>query len=159
MGRPRFYPTPRRVDVATPAVATGWTRRNDSGGMWIVRSLAFRLVTDANVANRFVSISATAGEDVWFRTVVQVAHTAGLTVDYSAWAGGHSSTVLTSVGMLAWPGEGLWLPPGHDLAAAVAGIQAGDQLSACFLQVIELPEVLPANLMPMVTTFTEEDGI
>lgn len=156
--KPRWYPTPRRVDVTTPAVAQGWSRINDSGGTWIIRSVAFRMVTDANVGPRTVSIAATAGEDVWFRTVVQVDQTAGLTRDFSAWPASPATTVDKPVVLLPWPDEGLWLPPGHVLAATVTGIQAGDQLSSIFLSVVELPETLPASLMPIVTTFVEEDG-
>jgi hypothetical protein len=124
----------------------------------VIRSLAFRLVSDATAPTRLIAMSATAGEDVWFRTVSQFAHPANTTVDYSAWAGSPSSTVAGFVETIAWPHDGLWLPPGHILTTTVSAIGVADQISAIFLQVIELPEVLPASLAPMITTFVEEDG-
>jgi hypothetical protein len=156
--RPRWYPTPRRVDIATPAVATGWSRINDSGGYWVIKSLAFQLATDANVANRFVTVAAAAAEDAWWRTTSQIAQPASLTRQYSGWDSSPSTTVDSgSVVLLAFPADGLWLPPGNTLSSAIIGVAAGDQLSAIFLSVIELPRTLPASLLPMIGTFVDEE--
>lgn len=158
MSQPRWMPNFRRVPVAAPAVATNWSRTNDSGGVWVIRSVVFRLVNDANVQNRFVEVNATAGEDVWFRSGAQVAQVAGQDRFHSAYAGSGLSTADCPTYTLGWPADGLWLPPGHVLASSVANIQAGDQLSGILLQVIELPDTLPMSVLPMVTTFIENDG-
>jgi len=157
MGRSRWAPVPRRIQVAQPAAGASWTQLNDSGGLWLVRALTFTFVTSAVVATRFAAITATAGEDVWFRTTAQLGQLTTLTRNYAAWAGSPASTVDATTLLMPWPTEGLWLPPGHVLASTVALIDVGDQLSAVTLTVIEYPEVLPSHLAPMPYTFTEDD--
>lgn len=157
MPRPRWTPTPRRVNVATPAAGANWTQLNDSGGGWLVRGIAYTLVTSAAVANRLNGVTATAGEDVWFRTTAQLVQTATLTRGYSAWPGSPATTVDAGALLMPWPTDGLWLPPGHVLASTVALIDVADQLSLIVLDVIEYPETLPAHMLPMPYTYTEDD--
>jgi hypothetical protein len=157
MPRQRWALTPRKEPVPTPAPGVNWSRTNDSGGTWLVRSIMFRFVTAAAAANRIVSVVATSAEDRWFLTTSGLAQAATLTADYSAFPGAAPTVALGPAGLLALPDDGLWLPPGHVIASEVSAIQAADQLSAIVLTVIEMPEVLPEHYLPGTPVYTEDD--
>lgn len=156
MARQRNRPQWRRIVQIAPAVATDWTLRNDRGSLWLIRSIIFSLVTDANVANRSVAIQVTAGEDVWFRTVSAVVQAASLTRTYSAFTGSPAGADNASAILMAWPTDGLWVPPGHVVSSLTGLIQAGDQFGALLADVVEYPETVMANLIP--SPFLYEDS-
>ncbi len=145
--RPRTI-TRRRVDVAQPGVGLEWLRTNDSGRLWLVRAVAFRFVTSAVVANRSVGIRAQAAEDVWFRTTPATTQVASLTRDYHAWqgapAGGDSPVAIR----VAWPTPGLWVALGESVGSQTDLIDAGDQYSRIFMDLVEYPDDGPTSLIP-----------
>jgi hypothetical protein len=157
MARQRWRPTPRRVNVTQPGAGANFSRVNDSGGLWVIRGLAFTLTTSAAVANRVMTLLARAAEDVWFRTSAGGVQVASLTFDYSGWPGSGSPSGTTPVALLGWPHDGLWLPPGQVIESDVQAIDAADQISAVVLDVIEYPETLPTHLTPGPTTYENED--
>lgn len=139
MGVRNASPYAKIITVASPAVATEISIPAPGQGLWRVISLAFRLVTDANVANRAVQLFADDGTNVWWRASAAAVQAAGTTVDHGAFAGAATSTLTGTVATLALPSEGLWLEPGWRLRTITANIQAGDQYSAIAALVEEFP--------------------
>jgi len=149
MPEARYAPIHDRIALANPAAGAVWSFTNDKGELLLVRYVTFTLVTDANVANRTVGLTATAGADVWFRSGAVTTQAASLTRNYCAMpavgASGDSAAAIT----LPWPGDGLLLRQGHVLAATLAAVQAGDQFSAIVLDVLRLTPSYPTRLEPM----------
>lgn len=149
MPESRYAPVPDRIAVPNPAAGSVWSFTNDKGELVMVRYVTFTLATDANVANRTVGLTATAGNDVWFRSGAIATQAATLTRNYCGMpaigASGDSAAAIT----LPWPGDGLLLRQGHVLAATLASIQAGDAFTAIVLDVLRLTPSYPTRLEPM----------
>lgn len=146
--RPQF----RRTPVSTPAAGANFSVRNDSGGLWLIRSIAFTFVTAAVAVNRSVALAAQAAEDVWWRTVAATVQATTLTRNYSGWNGSPATGDSAAAILLAWPTDGLWLPPGHSLASTVDNIQGADQLSAVVVYMAEYPDVTGEHYVPSAET-------
>lgn len=140
MTRPIAAPRRRVVRVASPAAGAEWTRVNDSGRLWWVYAVVFRLTTDANVATRVTGVIARQGDDVWFGSSCAQTQAAGLTRRIGAYNGASAADSSASVNRMGWPADGLWLPPGERLESSTSGLQAGDQYSEIVLAVVELDE-------------------
>lgn len=132
------------------------TPRNASG--WLIRTLRFQLVTDANVATRGVTLSATDGSNEWFRSAAGISQAASLTRVYAALDGGVHTAAVGSVIEIGLPVNGLWLPQGHTLRTITENIQATDQFSAVCMFVIEFPAGQGFEQWPAVPIFSEEVG-
>lgn len=157
MGRQRWRPSPRRQLVTQPAAGASWTQLNDSGGLWLVRGLVFVLATSAVVATRVPEVRAAAGTDVWFATPALTGQGASLTTRFSAFPGSPAAGTIGFTSTLPWPTDGLMLPPGHILSVVTTAIDAGDQYSAIFLDLVEYPETLPDNVAPSPFLYTDTD--
>ena len=125
--------------VASPVAGAEWSIAAPGQGLWRVVSAAFRLVTDATVANRTVTLVADDGTDVWFRSVATAQQAASLTVDYGAFAGGSPGGFAGVAGVMPFTQDGLWLQPGWRLRSVTGAIAATDQYSGISLLVEEFP--------------------
>lgn len=130
---------PDHVLGAQPAAGAGFVFKLDATWGWRFRAVRFRLVADANAANRFVTVDYCDAEGtVWESNPALAVQIAAATQDYdfarnrnigvSGIATQPQFTTLTDV----------WLPPGWQLRINVANVQVGDQLSAIRLYVDKL---------------------
>lgn len=154
MATQMFRRTWRTLKVDNPLVATDWVL-TAPGPTWLrVISVAARLVADANVANRRVTVIGDDRTTPWFIQNVTLDVTAGQTVDFC----GHTTGSPSSGGNVITfplPHNGLMLMPGHRLRVSTANIQVGDQWSNILALVDEVPSdgaLFGDDLMPL--TFT-----
>lgn len=124
---------PQASVVANPAVATGISYRVGSSYWERLLSLAFTLVTDANAANRTVTLSILNEDGLTAAAVPTAAvQAASLTRVYtylpnvSVASGPVGSNYLT-------PLPQMFLPPMWTVAVTIGAVQAGDQISAVML--------------------------
>jgi hypothetical protein len=153
----RYAPVPDRIVVPAPVAGSVWSFVNDRGELLLVRYVTFTLTTDANVANRTVGVTATAGGDVWFRSGAIATQAASLARNYCGMpaigASGDSAAAIT----LPWPGDGLLLRQGHVLAATLANVQVGDAFTAIVLDALRLTPSYPTRLEPMPGMYRRND--
>ncbi len=123
--------TPELSSISLTGVAAGAeiSRQVDENRTWRLISFDFRLVADANVANRVVRIRLDDrnGNRVWLSQSLLV-QTAGQTRQYIVAAFGADFGVAggsTNNSILAPPG--LWMPQSFTLRTATIGLQVGDQ--------------------------------
>lgn len=115
--------------LAQPAVAAAFATVVVPGGQtWLLEAIHYRLVTDANAANRFLMLTVDDGEHVIARIPQPVTQAASLTVDYSYTAGGDRNVPAIN-GVVTAPMPRLLLFPGYRITFAATAFQAGDQLS------------------------------
>jgi hypothetical protein len=138
MVQPLYRRNWRTVSAPVPAAGVNWTLRPSGGGTWRVVSLVARLVTDANVANRRVTLSAGDGERTWWQQTSSADQAASLTTDYAAYAGATAGGSVPGTLTVPLPTTGLLLRSGHRLTVAVTNIQAGDAWSAIHAIVDEI---------------------
>lgn len=127
------------LPLDTPSAGGGFTRTID--GRYIVRPLAlhFRIVTDATVANRTVYVQYRDTNGVAFASMLAPVNvTASTTVDFAFWRGlGQADWIGTTP--VTVPLMEAFLLPSWQLAVAIDGVQAGDQLSRIRLYQEEFP--------------------
>lgn len=125
--------------AAQPAAATEFSIPAPGQGLWRVISVAFSLVTDANVANRSVSLSLDDGTTVVWRACAPAVQTAGLTWNYSAFSGAGNGANVGTISYFPLPDNGLWMQPGWRLRSTTANFQAGDRYGSPTVYVEEFP--------------------
>lgn len=101
---------------------------------WLLQSVSVALTTNATVANRTMQITLTDGSGNFYLVgeVGSGVQTASLTIRYSFAPGlGLQGSVIANNVLAPFPS--VLLGPGHKLATAITGIQAGDSvtLTAC----------------------------
>lgn len=116
-----------------PAAAADFTLAMDGRFTSRLLAVSFRLVADANAANRFarVVIEDAAG-NVLAATLAGTAQTANQTIDYSFLANVAGTSVATAVAQVA-PLAPIFLRPTDVLRIDNVNAQAGDQLSRVFV--------------------------
>lgn len=126
----RRHSPPELVIATAPGAGANFTQAVNDGLWWRLLSIAFRLDTDANVANRTARVEYRGSDAVPFLY-------AGNPVTYPA------STVAEDFDLDVWQTEGAWevgtanlgvlkpvlLQPGQDFRLTVVNIQAGDTLT------------------------------
>lgn len=131
----------RSIAGTNPAAAAEITETVPTGARWRVRSASFTLVTDANVANREVTIVLDDGTTILFTSPSGFTHAASLTRRYSAaMIGAQTAPAQATDRQIVLPD--LWLPGGSRLRTVTTNIQAGDDYSAPQLLVEETLEGL-----------------
>jgi hypothetical protein len=123
------------VAIPTPAVASGFSYTYSTSEYWLLRSLCFQMVTDANAANRIVSLDLIdgAGNKIG-RYSSGFTQTATLTTVYT-FALDIATYGANAAASIGAPTPEIWLHPGAKLTVNVAAVQAGDQISAINLAV------------------------
>lgn len=128
--------------------------------LWVVEAVSFRLVTDATVATRVVTVNVDDGTTPYLFTSTNVAHTASLTFDYSAFMGAGVGGGGGGVVVMPWPDGGLPTSPGSRIRTVVESLQAGDQISRVRLLVLAYPTGPRVNPIPRAVTLIEPlDGL
>lgn len=96
-------------------------------------SVAFLLTTDANVANRFVSVQYDDGNGLIFiRAGAAVTFPANSTQLFSGWVGGPAGASATGTPVF-FSLPNVFLDPGRKVTIGVTNIQAGDTLTGIIL--------------------------
>lgn len=128
-------PFPDHLLIPTPAAGASVTFKLDAEWEWNLQSLTFTLATSAVVANRMPFIRyADPDGTFWYSMHAGSASVAGAAGDlYTCVAGLGTSASAAPAGTvkafeLTLPD--VWLPRGWQLQVTVAGMDAGDQLSA-----------------------------
>lgn len=117
------------LTVAKPAAgASGFTYTN-SGAYWeLLDSFSFRLVTDANVANRGVTVKVNdASGAVLVMAPPPIDQAAAITFDYCYAPQISSNNAGQTAGMFPLPS--VWLQPGFTVTVTIGSVQVGDQVS------------------------------
>jgi hypothetical protein len=140
------------IDVATPAA--GATASVTVEGGWFMRVLAARLAitTDANVANRLVTLDFINGRGVTYvQNGASLLVTASTTAQVFEWDI-HRSVSEWNTGTPVWaPLQSVVMPPGFTVKFNVASVQATDQISGLHLWVEKFqtgPRGIPQGMVP-----------
>lgn len=155
----RDHPRRRVVVIANPAAQGEITITVPGQEIWVVESLAFRLVADATVATRVTSLAVDDGGVEFLRSITGFSHTAGLTMEYCAFRG--SGTFGSSDGktVMPWPSGDVGLSPGMRIKTVTSNLQVGDQFSRIRLLVMAYPTGPRVTVTPGVNAVVEpRDG-
>lgn len=155
---PRNKPIWRILRIPTPAAGANLSIIPDTAAHWLLFSLRFRFVTDANVANRHVVLTVQNGDDESIRLPAGSLQAASLDITYSAFPTGRAATTVGTQGGVAWPERGLWIPQGWSFQSEVINIQVGDQLSEITGLLYEFPSGPETFMWPLTPTLTEESS-
>lgn len=129
---------PDHLIVAAPAAGAGAIFKLDSRWQWRFQSVRFSLATDANVANRFVSVDYCDPEgNVWIRNAAAVVVTAGTAAQEYSFDGGRAVSEWAANTPVLAPLNRTFVPGGWQLRVNVANVQVGDQLTAVDLYVVQ----------------------
>ncbi len=130
----------RRIDVASPAAATDWSRAVPGEGEWMVLGFRAQLVTGAGAGGRSIRVSITDGT----AEVIALAATGLVPAATTIVVGGGvkadpgavgSTAIQASVGL-----PELILQVGWTFGVVTNNLQGTDQWSGIRLLVLELPE-------------------
>jgi hypothetical protein len=126
---------PDHLAVANPAVGGGLVFGLDSRWWWRLVSARFVLTSDANAANRFVSVDYCDPEGTaWIRNPAAVVQPAAIAQEYD-----FAQRALAVSGIAGQPDFAAlarsFIPGGWQYRINVANVQVGDQLSAIRLYV------------------------
>jgi hypothetical protein len=120
---------PHTASAGQPAVASSVTIVMPEAVRWILLAVCFRIVTDANVANRTPVLTVLDGSGTARASVAAgVATVASKTADYT-FANGLAGWVAAGTSVVSGAGPVLPLQDGDSLVISVDGVQAGDQVS------------------------------
>ena len=114
---------------ANPAVATNFVGAAPVNARSLLSLISLKLITDANVANRFIELQLNRGVNATVFAHAFYTHIASKTYKYIAFAGNvlPSGTVYDTV-HFPLPDLSLFLE-GDSIQASVLNVQVGDQLS------------------------------
>lgn len=136
---PAFAPeTIRRENVTNPAAGADFVLTVPGGRIWRLLSLRAQLLTDANAANRNVTLRVDDGNGDFAHYPFNTTHAASIDRRY-CWVWGPTSAFEASgsSGNLVQPGPQFLLLPGWRLEVVTGNVQAGDQWSAITAMVEE----------------------
>jgi hypothetical protein len=130
---------------SNPAANTEWSETVPTGCVWRILAIRAQLVTDANVANRRVSVTITdvASGNVVFKPVDESVQAASLTHNYNiAPQQGHA--VADVEHYLPLPISDSWfVPAGFVIASSTLNLQATDNWGAPTFYVEEFFSAAP----------------
>ena len=128
-GTAMHVPYLRVVPQAAPAAGSEFVVASGGGTYWRLISLRFILTTDANAANRIVTLLADDNSDAFWQNGISGAQVATTAQAYSVTTGANNFGAGAAIRPIGWPDAGLWLYPGWRLRSLTEAIQAGDQYS------------------------------
>lgn len=118
------------LNIANPGANTNVVYPIDGRGLRRLVSLVFTLHTDANVANRYVTVEYVGGDGLAFSVnAAGVVVTAGTSAQRYAGTLGRGQAEWATGTDILFPLEALFLHPGDSLQILVANKQAGDTLT------------------------------
>jgi len=119
----------RSVAGTDPAANTEISETVPTGARWKLWGLSFQLVTDANAANREVTVTIDDGTTILFTSPSGFTHTASLTRRYSAsLIGAQTAPAQATDRQILLPP--LQLPAGSRIKTVTTAIQVGDNYGA-----------------------------
>ena len=130
----------RAVAVAQPAAGTNFTATCPTNAHWKINSVSFLVVTDANAANRVLSIVIDDGTSAFWTAVSGTTQTATQSTVYAIGPGASPRAFTPATGALRQYIElpiGLEIFEGGRIRSAITNIQVGDQVSGIVLGVEE----------------------
>lgn len=131
---------PELVYGAQPAAAAGFTLTNPGRLGWRLVGACFRFVTDANAANRYLSVDYNDGNGLYAaRNPFPQAVTLSTTAEMSFQAD-RGSADWNANNFAAVPLQAFFFSPGQKLEINVTNAQAGDQLSRIVLVFERFPD-------------------
>lgn len=108
-----------------------------TGRLWKLRSIYFKLVTDANVANRRVHIQATYAGDTFLDVYTNIDQAAG-TTKYYYFSNANVGTIAENANkILGGLPDNIWVSSDDVIVTSTLNKQAGDNFGAPILQVEE----------------------
>lgn len=117
------------LTVAKPAAGAGFTYTNDGAYWELIDSLSFRLVADANAANRQVTVTIKDGSGAALATLPSASvQVATLTYDYT-FAPEFSTFNTVVASAVTGPLPVIFLQPGYTVTLAIGAVQVTDQVS------------------------------
>lgn len=122
------------INIANPAAGNNFIQAVPANTRWIPISLRFVLTTSGVAGNRIVSIRADDGANIFAQTFETTNLTPG-----TAWqvSFGVQSPAFTVAAFVSAPlPQGIVLLPTYRIGSATNAIDAGDQYSAIYMQVI-----------------------
>lgn len=117
----------RSITGSTPAAAAEISETVPTGARWELLAIRFRLVTDANVANRAVSLVLDDGTNLYFHSSMNVNQTAGVTWNYAFVQGFGNPAISQISALMAVIPANNRLGAGHRIRTSSTLLQAGDQ--------------------------------
>jgi hypothetical protein len=123
--------TVTELTPGNPAPGSTFTYTNTSGQAQTLNSVTWRLVTDATVANRFMSIQIKDASGNVIATALQTGTgtPASTTITWFASANTGAATFAGASGNQASGLPSVILQPGYSVTLAVSNMDAGDQIS------------------------------
>lgn len=155
---PRYRPVEKTFPIGAPAAAAGFSVVPDTASGWLIRTLRFQLVTDANAADRAIMFAVTDGNAEYWRSSAGAIQAASLTRVYGAHIGSPGAAAVGTFIGVRWPDDGLWIPKGSRLDVTIENVQAGDQVSLIAGSLFEFPVGPQYYIWPSVATFMEESS-
>lgn len=117
------------ITPAAVGAGTNFTTTLDLNFRSLPHAITFRIVTDANVANRYPGISCTFPTGEAFIFMPATAITASLTTNVYLLPGLGTAVSFAANRYCSGLPTNFYVPPGTVIASFVANIQAGDQIS------------------------------
>jgi len=117
------------ITPAAPAAGANFTTTLDVNFQSLIHAITFRLVTDANAANRYPGISFTYPTGEVFIFMPGTAITASTTANVYLLPGLGTAVSYTANRYCSGLPTDFYVPRGTVVASYIANIQAGDQLS------------------------------
>lgn len=123
------YAFTQRVVVPSPAAGAGFTYKNDGRYVELIDSLAFKILTSSDAANRLVTLTITDADGVVMATVpANAALTASKTGVYT-FLQNFSGSVGATDGPFLSVAPAILLQPMWSVVVGIAAVQTTDQLS------------------------------
>jgi len=122
----------------------------------VLRSLVFRLVTDATVANRHPRIEISDQTTVYMQTSTRNDQAASLTRDYAAFAGADTIVDNGITRLIPLDALGQYIGAGHVITIAVENLQPADQISRIGALVLEYDTGPTAHAEPVAPVWVPE---
>jgi hypothetical protein len=126
----------RSIVGTDPAANTEISETVPTGARWRLVGVRFALVTDANAANRNVSLVIDDGANAVFEATALNVQAASLTINYAASAAGFATGSVSNRQSIGIPPD-LVLPAGYRIRTETGSMQVGDNYSAPQLLVEE----------------------
>jgi len=127
------------ITPAQPGAGLTFTRLVPGITFERFRSVRFRLVASAAVANRFPFVAYTNGDGIeFYRTVAGAPVTAGLTVD-ATFSRDLDTNPQVAAGFVDGPLRDESLPAGYHLVVGATGLDVADQISVIQLWTTRIP--------------------
>lgn len=127
-----FIGVPHAFTVTNPTAGQNWNTNVPAGTELYFQSMRFRLVADANAADRRVEIQFRHGANIYFQKKAANVQTAGQTRDYVFSGFNQDDSLVSGVEFVGVPQ--MWLDSGNGINIITENIRAGDAFTLIVVQ-------------------------